>query len=377
MRGYTYIYTLKTSPRVVSCACVIGGSCTNCGVSRTTNGLCSRCLDLPYCKKCKRHLSYSSFNGEQRHICQVHLHVTITCILHTGTSRIIISQVAIATRFLVYDCSQNCEKRRTVRRIALNNVIAETSLPVTEFDTSFETLINTRQRAIENIVRDALQHHEYWRVCSSIVCSSVVINRCKFIPSFTFRVSLIPFCIFYRSVHIQLNVDAELVRELPDGQLSRITAYFHTPSVVVNVGQPLDLHNAITVLNNALEHFNTRGSGFVLEYVKRFVVSVLRYRPLHGSTYIPTPSFLAAKRCIVNVQKFNDSKCFLWSVLSALHEPKINKQRLTNYTSYESTLDMTGINYPVQTKQIPLFEKQNPTISINVLSFEPDTRPSQ
>ena len=85
MRGYTYIYTLKASPRVVSCACLLGGSCTNCGVSRTTNGLCSRCLDLPYCKKCKRHLSNSSFNGEQRHICQVHLHVAITCILHTDT----------------------------------------------------------------------------------------------------------------------------------------------------------------------------------------------------------------------------------------------------------------------------------------------------
>jgi len=64
----------------------------------------------------------------------------------------------------------------------------------------------------------------------------------------------------------------------------------------------------------------------------------------------------------------------MWSVLSALHELKINKQRFTNYLKYESTLDMTGINYPVETKQIPFFEKQNPTISINVLSFELDTK---
>jgi len=155
-----------------------------------------------------------------------------------------------------------------------------------------------------------------------------------------------------------------------------MTAYFHIPSVVVNSGQPLHLHNAITLLNNALEHFNTCGSGFVLEYVKRFVVSVLRYRPLHGSTHIPTPAFLAAKHCVINVQNFNDSICFLWSVLSALHEPKDNKKRVSKYVKYESTLDMTGINYPVQTKQIPLFEKQNPTISINVLSFEPDTKAS-
>jgi len=192
--------------------------------------------------------------------------------------------------------------------------------------------------------------------------------------SFTFLVfHLYHSVYFYRSVRIQLNVDAALVRQLPGGELSHITAYFHTPSVLVNSAQPLDLRNAITVLNNALENFNSRGSGFVLEYVKRFVVSVLRYRPLHGSTYIPTPSFLAAKHCVINVQNFNDSKCFLWSVLSALHEPKHSKKRVSKYVEYESTLDMSGINYPVETKQIPLFEKQNPTISINVLSFESDT----
>jgi len=145
----------------------IGTSCTNCGVRRPTDGLCSRCLDLPYCKICKRHLPVCCFNEVQRNICQVHLqivlflHVTITCILHTGTSQIIIiSHIVIITRSLVC-VSQNCQKRRTVRRTALNNVVSETSLPVTQFDTSFETLVNTRQHAIEDIVRDALQQHGY------------------------------------------------------------------------------------------------------------------------------------------------------------------------------------------------------------------------
>jgi len=95
------------------------------------------------------------------------------------TNWIIISTV---TRCLVC-VSQNCEKRRTKyrrTRTALNNVIAETSLPVTQFDTSFETLINTRQRAIDDIVQDALQQHGYWRVCSFIVCFSVVYSRYKF-----------------------------------------------------------------------------------------------------------------------------------------------------------------------------------------------------
>ena len=81
--------------------------------------------------------------------------------LHTGTNRIIIWHIAIVTRSLVCVSLQNCEKRRTVRRTALNNIIAETSLPVTQYDTSFETLVNTRQHAIEDIVRDALQQHGY------------------------------------------------------------------------------------------------------------------------------------------------------------------------------------------------------------------------
>jgi len=78
------------------------------------------------------------------------------------TNRIIISHIAIVTRCLVC-VLQNCEKRRTVRRTrtALNNVVSETSLPVTQFDTSFETLINTRQHTIDNIVQEALRQHGY------------------------------------------------------------------------------------------------------------------------------------------------------------------------------------------------------------------------
>jgi len=241
-------------------------------------------------------------------------------ILHTGTKTLYALQIrllfnkslSLSLHVLSSVCLQNCEKRRTIRRTALNNTISETSLPVTEYDTSFQTLINTRLHAINDIVLEALHQHEYWRVYLFIV-----VNRCKFISSFTFRVSLTPLCIFYRSIRIQLHVDAALVRELPDGELSRITAYFHTPSVLVNSAQSFDFRQAITLLDNALEQFNTRGSGFVLEYVKRFVVSVLRYRPLHGSTYIPTPAFFAAKHCVINVQN-RDSKCFLWSVLSTL-----------------------------------------------------------
>jgi len=221
------------------------------------------------------------------------------------------------------------------------------------------------------------RHRSRSLTSARILTRLFVYSHCKFISSFTFRVSLIPLCIFYRSVRIQLHVDAALVRELPDGELSRITAYFQTPSVLINSVQSFDFRQAIALLDNALEHFNTRGSGFVLEYVKRFAISVLRYRPLHGSTHIPTPAFLAAKHCIVNVKNFDDSKCFLWSVLSALFEPKVNKERLSNYTSYESTLGMTEINYPVQTKQIRSSKNRIPPSASTSSLSNPTPRASE
>jgi len=92
----------------------IDNSCNNCGISRPTNGLCARCLDLPYCGICKRHLPVHCFDGGPRKICQVYLqivyHVTIMCILQT---------LQIALLFLpLHVVSSVCH--RTVKSDALN-----------------------------------------------------------------------------------------------------------------------------------------------------------------------------------------------------------------------------------------------------------------
>ena len=107
-------------------------------------------------------------------------------------------------------------------------------------------------------------------------------------------------------------------------------------------------------------------SGFVLERISKFVLCISKYRPLHGSTYIPTPQWLAKKQCVVNVKNF-DSKCFVWSVLAALHPGAHNPDRLSNYMDYENSLNISGLTFPLAVKDVPKFEKQNPLISVNVL----------
>jgi len=157
----------------------------------------------------------------------------------------------------------------------------------------------------------------------------------------------------YRSILVHARTDASFVRETGDGRLMRVPAYFATLPVVVNDAQDYNIDTLQANLEHKVEHWNKRGSNFNIERVSRFVLSVHPYRPLYGSTFVPTPEFLANKHCLVNIQN-NDEKCFVWSVLSALCLPTHTPHRLSNYIDYEHSLNVEGLNFPIQTKQIPL-----------------------
>ena len=126
-------------------------------------------------------------------------------------------------------------------------------------------------------------------------------------------------------------------------------------------------------LNSQVDNWNGRGSGFIIDRVIHFVLCINMYRPLHGSTYIHTPEWLKGKQCIVNV-KNDDNKCFLYAVLSALYPAEIHTDWLSHYMPYVSTLSEEGLEYPVSSKQIPIFEKNNPTLSVNVLYSDFDSK---
>ena len=104
----------------------------------------------------------------------------------------------------------------------------------------------------------------------------------------------------------------------------------------------------------------------------KFTISITKFRPLHGGTYIPTPPNIAKIHCTINVLNW-DSKCFLWSTLAALYPSKMNQNKVYTYRKYENLLNMTGINFPVQTKQIPQIERQNPFLSVNVFYYDEES----
>ena len=74
--------------------------------------------------------------------------------------------------------------------------------------------------------------------------------------------------------------------------------------------------------------------------------------------------------------KNNDDQCFKWSVVRALNPVEKNSERITKELKDQSErLDWTGLKFPVDLKQIIIFEKLNPQISINVFGFESDVYP--
>ena len=89
---------------------------------------------------------------------------------------------------------------------------------------------------------------------------------------------------------------------------------------------------------------------------------------MKGSSYIPTPIKLRSKHAIVNVQN-RDRKCFMWSMLAALHPTERNTERIGKYVEYANELTFEDITFPVKIKDIYRFEIQN-KISVNVLGFE-------
>lgn len=122
----------------------------------------------------------------------------------------------------------------------------------------------------------------------------------------------------------------------------------------------------------SVSKFTREGSGWVQSSVVSVEVNLIKYKPLTGSSYIPTPPRFLNTKSIVNVKNLDDEKCFLWSILAGIYFVARNPNRVINYKRYESEVNMQGIDYPVAVKDINRFEKQNEQISVNVFGFEDD-----
>jgi hypothetical protein len=128
------------------------------------------------------------------------------------------------------------------------------------------------------------------------------------------------------------------------------------------------LNESIKKMFNSFIEYQRQGSRWTVDKVVDLTIHMARYRPLRGSSYIPLPIKLRSKHAIINV-KNKDNKCFMWSVLAALHPGNHNSDRVREYQTYATKLNFDGISFPMRMADVPKFEKQN-QISVNVFEYE-------
>ena len=154
------------------------------------------------------------------------------------------------------------------------------------------------------------------------------------------------------------------------------TAFNSKPEVNLEGTDVHDLYNTMAdrVLE-AMATFQRDGSNWTFKSIICLEIHTVVYEPLKGNSYMPLPPKLAQKKAIINM-KNEDDKCFTWSVLRALNPREEHAERIDkDLNKKEDSLNMTGIVYPVQLNEIDKFERQNPTISINVFEHEESVCP--
>ena len=155
------------------------------------------------------------------------------------------------------------------------------------------------------------------------------------------------------------------------GERVEFSPYFHVGPYTSTHPQGLrkQLQVAYEGLEDHKDRFTQMGSGWTLVQNHEIQLQMADYSPIHGSSYLKLHPYLQSKNAVVNV-KNEDHKCFMWSILSALHPQEKDAQRASKYQQYQDTLNFTGMDFPVTIDAISKFEKTNPTISISVIGYE-------
>ncbi len=159
-------------------------------------------------------------------------------------------------------------------------------------------------------------------------------------------------------------------KKLSDNSLTRFyhhSDHFDSVLQTTNIGDVLE--NQFTLIrNHVLNPTDDRSSRWSLESIEYCDMYVDKYEPIKGESYIDLPKIIKDKKAIINIK--NNDKCFMWCVLAHLYPVAKNAERVSNYNKeeYINNVNRDGILFPipVDEKIYKKFERQNPTISINI-----------
>ena len=170
-------------------------------------------------------------------------------------------------------------------------------------------------------------------------------------------------------VKFQLALKVQLRKDNPDGNEEYVSPVMRHKQEAALQNSEIDgaLNLAFPAIQETLEKWTQRGSGWVVDQVETLWLDIAKYQPLRGGCFLPLPPALRAKKAVVNV-KNKGNHCFRWAIRAATFPAARNPQRPSNYPQQDD-LDFTGIDAPTPISQIPRFERQN-DMAINVFGWD-------
>ena len=181
-----------------------------------------------------------------------------------------------------------------------------------------------------------------------------------------------------RQTRVRMILTCEMTRkELFSENIQILNSFFHSETVenLEATNQSVIYDGSIQTIEEIIQNFNQRGSNWIFQRVFSLDVHFTDFIPLRGSTFLPLPKKIRDKKAIINM-KNDDNQCFKWSVTRSRHPVDVHPERITKELKDQSErLDWSGLKFPVKLDHIVIFEKFNPSISINVFGFEGDVYP--
>ena len=102
-----------------------------------------------------------------------------------------------------------------------------------------------------------------------------------------------------------------------------------------------------------------KGSAWIIDSVIDHTISISKYNPLSGSSYIKLLKELGQPRKgLINIQNIDDTECFKWSIVRYLNPGNHHPARITKADKdFAKKLDFKDIKSPVKIRDIYKMEK--------------------
>ena len=131
------------------------------------------------------------------------------------------------------------------------------------------------------------------------------------------------------------------------------------------------------LIDSFLEYFHDKlmicrtDSSYAFESVEELSIRFHKIDLRRGSSYVPIPDWLEAKKATINPKNKNDNFCFAYAAAIAIYHKNLN--RISNkLIEYVEKLDWNGIDFPASTPDYKRFEKNNEDIALDILYVPSD-----